>query len=93
MKYYLTGITFSMLWASASIAGKFGLLSVEPLLFFDIRFITAGIILLTITHVFRKERMPMGEEWKLGVCRRLGVGEPPAFWQRLLASATALSRC
>ena len=64
MKYYLTGITFSMLWASASIAGKYGLKSVEPLLLFDIRFLTAGIILLTISHGINKERMPIGKEWK-----------------------------
>ena len=30
--------------------------------------------------------VPKGEEWKEGVCRRLGVGDPPAFWRRILAS-------
>ena len=63
MKYYLTGVTFSILWASASIAGKFGLVSVEPLLFFDLRFLTAGIILLAVSHFIRKERLPIGHEW------------------------------
>ena len=30
--------------------------------------------------------VPKGEEWKAGVCRRLGVGEAPAFWRRILSS-------
>ncbi len=27
--------------------------------------------------------VPKGENWKDGVCRRLGVGDPPAFWKKL----------
>ena len=27
--------------------------------------------------------IPRGEDWKTGVCRQLGVGDPPAFWKRL----------
>ena len=27
--------------------------------------------------------VPRGENWKDGVCRRLGVGDPPAFWKKL----------
>lgn len=30
--------------------------------------------------------VPHGEDWKTGICQRLGVGEPAAFWRRLLAS-------
>ena len=64
MKTILTGLTFSMLWASASIAGKFGLRSAEPLVLFTIRFLVAGIILLFISTFMRQERNPKGEEWK-----------------------------
>jgi drug/metabolite transporter (DMT)-like permease len=64
MKTILTGLTFSMLWASASIAGKFGLRSVEPLVLFNIRFLGAGLILLAISIYIRQERNPKGEEWK-----------------------------
>lgn len=64
MKTILTGLTFSMLWASASIAGKFGLRSAEPLVFFSIRFLAAGIILLFTSRFFRNERQPAGAEWK-----------------------------
>lgn len=64
MKTILTGLSFSILWASASIAGKFGLRSVEPLLLFTIRFLAAGLILLIVSKYFRKERSPQGEEWR-----------------------------
>lgn len=62
--YLLTGLTFSVLWASASIAGKFGLKSVEPLLFFTIRFLIAGGLLLVYAHAFKKQRLPQGKEWQ-----------------------------
>jgi drug/metabolite transporter (DMT)-like permease len=51
LKYILTGIAFALLWASASTAGKFGLMSVEPLTFFTIRFLMAGALLLFAAHV------------------------------------------
>jgi probable blue pigment (indigoidine) exporter len=63
-QYILTGITFSVLWSSASIAGKFGLNSVEPLLFFTLRFLLAGSLLLLYSHVLRSQRLPAGTEWK-----------------------------
>lgn len=64
MKTLLTGLTFSILWASASIAGKFGLRSAEPLVLFTSRFLIAGFILLMIARFVRKERNPEGQEWK-----------------------------
>lgn len=33
--------------------------------------------------------VPKGEVWKDGVCRRLGVGDPSAFWRRILASVSS----
>jgi len=59
----LTGLTFAILWASASIAGKFGLNSVEPLVFFTIRFLLAGLILLTYAHGIQRQPWPKGKEW------------------------------
>lgn len=61
--YFFTGVAFAMLWASASIAGKFGLLSVEPLTFFCIRFLAAGCLLLGYVHGCENHRLPVGEEW------------------------------
>ena len=63
-QYILTGITFSVLWSSASIAGKFGLNSCEPLVFFTLRFLLAGGLLLTYSHVLNSQRLPAGIEWK-----------------------------
>ena len=33
--------------------------------------------------------VPRGEPWKDGVCRALGVGDPGAFWRRILASVSS----
>ena len=30
--------------------------------------------------------VPRGVDWKTGVCRRLGVGDPPLMWRRILSS-------
>lgn len=53
-----------MLWSSASIAGKFGLTAAEPLLFFTMRFLIAGGLLLSYSLIVKKQRLPVGEEWK-----------------------------
>jgi drug/metabolite transporter (DMT)-like permease len=53
-----------MLWASASVAGKFGLVSAEPLVFFNIRFLLAGVILLSFVHIIQRVALPVGREWK-----------------------------
>jgi probable blue pigment (indigoidine) exporter len=52
-----------LLWASASTAGKFGIQSVEPLTFFTIRFLTAGVILLLFSHGIMRYAFPAGKEW------------------------------
>ena len=61
--YLLTGLGFALLWASASTAGKFGLKSVEPLTFFTLRFLIAGVILLVVAHLINKDSLPKGNEW------------------------------
>ena len=33
--------------------------------------------------------VPKGEEWKAGVCRRLGVDDPRRFWKQILGSVTS----
>jgi probable blue pigment (indigoidine) exporter len=54
---------FSALWASASVAGKFGLLSSEPLTLFTVRFLIAGTILLAFAVITSRSRWPSGNEW------------------------------
>lgn len=63
LKFILIGISFALLWASASAAGKFGLKSVEPLTFFTYRFLVAGVILIVFAHGLMHYRMPKGKEW------------------------------
>jgi len=59
-----TGLLFAILWASASVAAKFGLRSAEPLVLFNIRFLLAGGILIAYSHFFQRNRFPQGNEWK-----------------------------
>jgi Protein of unknown function (DUF3097) len=33
--------------------------------------------------------VPRGEDWKTGICSRIGVDDPRAFWTRLLGSVTS----
>jgi drug/metabolite transporter (DMT)-like permease len=54
---------FSALWASASVAGKFGLQSTQPLVLFNIRFFLAGLVLLTYTSFLPGRNVPKGREW------------------------------
>ena len=61
--YIATGFGFALLWASASSAGKLGLQSVEPLTFFTLRFLLAGMLLLIIAHVVMRYSLPRGKEW------------------------------
>jgi probable blue pigment (indigoidine) exporter len=61
---FFTGILFAILWASASVAGKFGLFSAEPLVLFNLRFFGAGLVLLFFVYGFRRDRLPKGVEWK-----------------------------
>jgi probable blue pigment (indigoidine) exporter len=60
----ITGFLFSIFWASASVAGKFGLFSAEPLVLFSVRFILAGVFLLAFAYAIQRSRLPRGNEWK-----------------------------
>lgn len=54
-----------MLWASASVATKFGILSVPPLVLANIRFFLAGFVLLSFGYIFNKSyKLPNAREWK-----------------------------
>lgn len=53
-----------MLWASASVGGKIGIKSVEPLLLFNVRFMLAGTLMLLYAHLFRRNKLPEKADWK-----------------------------
>lgn len=63
-KLILAGITFAILWASASAGTKVGLSAVQPLVLFVPRFFLASAIMLLISHAGMKKRLPRGKEWK-----------------------------
>lgn len=63
-KFIIAGLLFSMLWASASAAGKIGMQSVEPLLLFNIRFFLAGVAMVLYAHLFTGNNLPPRREWK-----------------------------
>lgn len=59
------GLLFAMLWASASVATKFGVQSAAPLVLATMRFLIAGIGMLLVAYVFQKGNpMPKGVEWQ-----------------------------
>ncbi|MGE7775171.1 DMT family transporter [Chitinophaga sp. NPDC101104] len=58
------GVTFAFLWASAAAATKLGLRAVQPFVLFVPRFFLAAFIMLSVSHVLLKKRLPRGREWK-----------------------------
>ena len=64
LKWLVAGFLFVALWASAATATKVGLTAAQPLVIAVVRFGLAAIIMLFITHVLRKQRLPAGAEWK-----------------------------
>lgn len=62
-RYVFTGFLFSVLWASASSAGKIGLQSAEGLVLFVVRFLLAGILLLGYATIMQRDRFPEKKEW------------------------------
>lgn len=60
----MAGISFAILWASASSATKVALQSAQPFVIAVTRFLIAGLLMLLISHVILKERLPQGGEWK-----------------------------
>jgi probable blue pigment (indigoidine) exporter len=74
MKNNVIGLLFAMLWASASVATKLGLLSAQPLVIANVRFFIAALLMLIWAHLFRKHRFPERDEWlPLGIYGLLNV--------------------
>jgi probable blue pigment (indigoidine) exporter len=65
MRRLLPGFLFAALWASASVATKFGIQVVQPLVLANTRFFIAGVAMLIYAHVLRpsQNRMPCGLDW------------------------------
>lgn len=59
-----TGVLFAILWASASTATKVALQSAQPLVIAVCRFAMAAVLMLFISHVFLKNKLPKGKQWQ-----------------------------
>ena len=64
IKLTAAGICFAILWSSASAATKIGLTSAQPFVIAVTRFFIGGSIMLFLTHLILKNRLPQKEEWK-----------------------------
>ena len=64
IKNLLIGISFAILWASASSATKIGLMSAQPLVLTNIRFFIAATLMLSFAYFIQKSRIPKGVEWQ-----------------------------
>ncbi|GAB3332594.1 DMT family transporter [Larkinella ripae] len=64
MKFVLPGLLFAALWASASAATKFGVLSADPLLLAQTRFLIAGPLMLFVAYGIQRSPLPNRTEFK-----------------------------
>ncbi|AEI47223.1 DMT family transporter [Runella slithyformis] len=64
MKNILFGLLFAALWASASVATKFGIRSADPLILANVRFLIAGSLMLGFAYIIQKNPLPKGKEWR-----------------------------
>jgi probable blue pigment (indigoidine) exporter len=60
----LAGVSFAMLWASASAATKIALMAAQPFVIAVTRFFIASAIMLFVAHAVLKQRLPRHAEWK-----------------------------
>ena len=72
--WFIAGLTFAIFWASASTATKIGLGVAQPMVIATLRFAIAAAILLFISHIVQKNRLPQGKEWvQVGVYGTLNI--------------------
>ena len=64
-KFIFAGIAFAFLWVSTSTATKTGLDSTQPFVISIFRFLIAGSIMLLVTHIIMRNRLPSKKEWLL----------------------------
>ncbi|WP_461080350.1 DMT family transporter [Spirosoma flavus] len=66
MRQVLPGLLFAALWASASVATKFGVQSVHPLLLANVRFLIAGSGMILVAYGIQRlpNAWPTRTEWQ-----------------------------
>ncbi|WP_025763674.1 DMT family transporter [Dyadobacter tibetensis] len=69
MKNFIIGLLFAALWASASVATKFGLIVAPALVLANLRFFLAGAILLSYGYLFDAQASwPKARQWYRLAC-------------------------
>ena len=63
MKEILIGLLFAFLWASASVATKFGLRTGEPFVITNVRFALGAALMLGWAHLVRRHPLPAKADW------------------------------
>lgn len=63
LRWSITGLLFSVLWASASTATKYGLEDAQPLVIALMRFGVASVIMLVVAHGILRYDFPKGKQW------------------------------
>jgi probable blue pigment (indigoidine) exporter len=58
------GMLFALLWGSASTVAKIGLDHAQPLVIAVSRFLMAGLLMVLLSHVLLKHRLPQKKEWR-----------------------------
>ena len=66
MRQLLPGLLFAMLWASASVATKFGIQAADPLVLALVRFMIAGSLMLVYAYFLQPggNLLPRGIQWR-----------------------------
>jgi probable blue pigment (indigoidine) exporter len=90
MKKILAGLLFAALWGSGSVATKLGIKTAQPLLLINVRFILAAILMLFISLLINKNRLPKRNEWRsLIICGMLSMAIYPSAFVFAMKNVTA----
>ena len=63
MQRLTAGFMFALLWASASVVTKVGLIGAQPLVLSNTRFFIAGFVMLALSKAWGKNVLPAATEW------------------------------
>jgi probable blue pigment (indigoidine) exporter len=61
---FIAGIAFAILWPSAATASKIALVYAQPFVIAVFRFFIAGSIMIFISHIILRNRLPTRREWR-----------------------------
>jgi probable blue pigment (indigoidine) exporter len=90
MKKIFAGLTFAALWGSGSVATKLGLKVSQPLLLINTRFFFAALLMLSISLLVYKDRLPKRNEWlPLFICGLLSMAIYPSAFVYAMKNVTA----